>query len=264
MRNNVFLIAVMLLFAGVACFAQTPQEIEQQMDEIKMDESFIYGEDYNADKDLAYQSALAELLTSINELRAEAGKEGLSTADLQPIIKELRYTKGDRNVSFLYLPFSQAMSITPRQKITVTTNPPERKLEQNPVSANTPSSVNAQPTHPVQPTRPAQTMQSVQSVQSVQSPSYSSMADELSGQDNWAEIKGMLISYKSRGQIRQTGNCLSFAEVPNDAYAILMDELGGIVAILSPKNSANRINHKTNQQDNETNHTNYKFIVWYK
>lgn len=235
------------------CFAQTSDEIEQKMDEIKMNESFIYGEDYNDDKDMAYQNALTELLSSINELRGDKGKGFIAVSDIQPILKELRYTKATRNVSFVYIPLNQAMSLTPKQKIDVTQTESsssntdiiqDRKQEETTKLTfvpNTPLSNN-----------------------NVISTSDESILEILCSQDNWTEIKGFLTSFKKDKKINETGNCLSFQEVPNDAYAILMDDMGGILSILSPKSFTQRVNHKTNQTDNENNHTNCKFIVWYK
>lgn len=236
-------------------FAQSPEEIEQKMDEIKMDEAFIYGEDYNDDKDMAYQNALTELLSSINELRGDIGKESITVPDIQPILKELRYTKLTRNVSFLYIPLNQAMSLTPKQKIDVATAEPTSSAINNTMAQNHKPENNSKFTF---------VPNTSQSNSNVISNSDKGILETLCSQDNWVEIKGFLTSFKNEGKIKETGNCLSYAEVPNDAYSILMDEMGGILSIMSPKNSPNRINHKTNQTDNENNHTNCKFIVWYK
>ncbi len=258
MKNNVhnWIFVIILSLICIPCAAQSPDEIESKMDEIKLDDLFIYGEDYNENKDMAYQNALSELLSSINELRSERNKAQISTADLQPIVKELRYTKGAKNLSFLYLPLSQALSLTPKTKIDnvanngnaasrPTTNIETKKEEEKPQFTFVPNKPTAQ--------APTASMQADLDI-----------LETLCGQDNWVEIKGFLSSFKNEGKIKETGNCLSYADVPEDAYSILMDELGGILSILSPKSSPNRINHKTNQTDNENNHANCKFIVWYK
>ena len=243
------------MIMALPCFAQSPEEIEKKMDEIKMDEAFIYGEDYNDNKDMAYQNALTELLSSINEMRGEKGKDYITVSDIQPILKELRYTKSTRNVSFLYIPIHQALSLTPKQKIDVATSEPNSTQNNNAIDLNQRTEDNSKfnfvPNTP-QPNHNAF------------STSDKGILETLCSQDNWVEIKGFLTSFKKEGKIKETGNCLSYAEVPDDAYSILMDEMGGILSIMSPKNSPNRINHKTNQTDNENNHTNCKFIVWYK
>ncbi len=279
MTNRKFLSLLLALLSTFPCFAQSPEEIERQMDEIKMDESYIYGEDYSDDKDMAYQNALVELLSSINELRGEKGKEYLTVGDIQTIVKELRYTKGTRNVAFLYLPLDRAMTLSAKQKIDVAGAGTSSRRSGN-AAAQTSGRQQAEPAKPApnpastvkpKPTpaqadnassKPAAT--STLSGAKSFAPADKSVLETLCGQDNWVEIKGFLSSFKKEGKIRETGRCLSPSEVPDDAYSILMDEMGGILAIMSPKNLPNRLNHKTNQTDNENNHANCKFIVWYK
>lgn len=243
------------MIATLPCFAQSPEEIEKKMDEIKMNEAYIYGEDYNDDKDMAYQNALTELLSSINEMRGDKGKEFITVSDIQPILKELRYAKSTRNVSFLYIPINQALSLTPKQKIDVASAEPNSTHNNNAIVPDQRTEDNSKFTFV--PNTPQSNHNDISTIDK-------RILETLCGQDNWVEIKGFLTSFKNEGKIRETGNCLSYSEVPDDAYSILMDEMGGILSIMSPKNSTNRINHKTNQTDNEQNHANCKFIVWYK
>lgn len=275
MTNRNLLTFLLVLLLTFPCVAQSPEEIERQMDEIKMNESYIYGEDYSDDKDMAYQNALVELLSSINELRGEKGKEYLTVGDIQTIVKELRYTKGTRNVAFLYLPLDRAMALSAKQKIDVAGAGTAPRRSDSAV-AQTSGRQQAQTAKPApKPTpAPAQTQSDNASSKPAATstlsgaksfaPADKSVLETLCGQDNWVEIKGFLSSFKKEGKIRETGRCLSSSEVPDDAYSILMDEMGGILAIMSPKNLPNRLNHKTNQTDNENNHANCKFIVWYK
>lgn len=247
MQNKRVIPFLNLLLGAIICCAQTPKEIEQKMDEIKMDEAFIYGEDYNDEKDMAYQNALTELLTSVNEIRADQNKQLLSAPDIQTLVTELRYFNATRHVSFVYMTLNQALSLTPKrtnafaQRQVRQPQPQKETLQKASTSQNAPMASSA-----------------------TTSATDKDILRELSAQDNWVEIKGLLSSLKSAGKISETGSCRSYSEVPPDAYAILMDQMGGILSILSPKASAKQINHKTNQIDNQNNHTNCKFIVWYK
>lgn len=258
MKNNVHLWIFIFIISlmGMPCAAQSPDEIESKMNEIKLNDSFIYGEDYNENKDMAYLNALSELLSSINELREEKNIALINTSDLQPIVKELRYTKGTKNLSFLYLGLTQALSLTPKAKpddVSITGNPANR-----PNQIIEPKKEEEKPQFTFVPDKPTAP------VTAALTQSNKDILESLCSQDNWVEIKGFLTEFKNEGIIKATGNCLSYSEVPDDAYSILMDEMGGILSILSPKNSPDRINHKTNQTDNENNHPNCKFIVWYK
>lgn len=259
MENKIqqWMIIFIIALIRIPCVAQSPDEIEDMMDKIKLDETFIYGEAYSDDKEMAYQNALSELLSSINELRDENGSALISISDLQPIIKELRYTKGNKNLSFLYLPLSQALSLSPKTRHdNITNNSAPQQVEQSQAIESEKEEKSPQLTFvPGKPTN---------QVTSTPTQAPTEILEILCGQDNWIEIRGFLISFKEEGKIKETGKCLSFTEVPDDAYSILMDEMGGILSIMSPKNSPNRINHRTNQADNENNHENCKFIVWYK
>lgn len=259
-RNKIRSFAVFLTFLPVVFgYAQTPEEVELKMDEIKLDESYVYGEDFNDDKDIAFQNALTELTAYANELRADKGKDFLNSSDLLTVVKELRYKRGDRYNVLLYLPLTQMFAITSKSHSDI--------VSQNMPSESSPANVSPQQT--VEPERqltfvPNRQSETTPQAAAIQTPMPDDIMQTLCGQDNWMEIKGFIKAYKDEGRISAVGNVLSYAEVPDDAYAILMDDMGGILSILSPKNSAKCINYRTNQTDSETNHSNCKFIVWYK
>lgn len=248
-RTVIFLLSC---FPAILGCAQIADEIESKMNEIKLDENYIFGEDFNDNADIAFQNALTELTTYANELRAEKGKSILNSSDLLTVVKELKYKKGNRHTVLVYFPLSQMLGMTgkshPNVIIQDTLTQPIDSLRQgieheqkNVVAKRQSEVIQFSPTQ-----LPDDIMQT------------------LCSQDNWVEIKGFLTTYKQDGRISSVGNVLSYEEVPDDAYAILMDDMGGILSILSPKNSKSQINYRTNQADSETNYSNCKFIVWYK
>lgn len=251
-----YVLLIAFSFFVIPSFAQTIEKIEAKMDKIKLDEKYIYGEDYSENKDIAYNNALIELLTTANEIRAERELEMLKSPDLQPVVRELRYNKGQRYIVFVYIPLSVMLEMNSKSHSDVVPsnvrpNKSESGLltqaQSKPESNNSISGPNQPPTQ-----------------LSEMKPLSRDILMTIVGQDNWIEIRGFLSQYKKDGKIKETGNVQNFTEVPNDAYSILIDEMGGILSILSPKNGENRINCKTNKQDKETNYPNCKFIVWYK
>lgn len=255
------LLTLILLILPVKLSAQTPEETEAQMDEIKLNESMIYGEDFNDDKDMAYGNALSELLITANELRAEKGSSLLNASDLQPVVKELRYSKGGRYVVMVYLPVAQMYALTSKSHSDVVSGGNSDRISQkNSLEPSRPAA-ESERKHVFVPeksvSQPATTASSIYN-------GTDDILDILCEQDNWIEIKGFLSAFKKEGKISLTGAVTSASEVPEDAFSILIDDMGGILSILSPKNSASRIDHRTNQPDNESNHSNCKFIVWYK
>lgn len=203
--------AAMLMALPLVGLAMTPGETYDRMNEIKLDETMIYGEGFGDSKDMAYGKAMAELMVDANELREAKGIDMLQVPDLQPLVKELYYSSGGSHTVLVYIPLERMYAATDS---------------------------------------PA--------------PAADYIIAALCGQDNWPEIKGLLSAYKDIGQIRQTGYCTSAAEVPGDAVAILVDDMYGILSILSPSSSPRRINYRTGRPDSENNYPNCKVIVWYR
>lgn len=235
--------------------AQSSDEIESQMDLIKLDDAMVYGEAYNDEKDIAFGNAMGELQITANELRAEKGLAPLSPSILKPVVKELHYTKAGRYVVLLYIPISRVMSLSGTSQSDMAD---QEQSQKTPQKADSPETKKEDRLKTDEPTRIS--LQASSSSQNVSD----EILDALCGQDNWVEIKGFLSSFKAQGKIRSTGAVTSSSDVPEDACSILIDDMGGILSILSPKNRATRINYRTNQPDNETNYSNCKFIVWYK
>lgn len=259
--NNKILLILSLFIATLSLSAQSPGEIEDKMNEIKLNENLIYGEGLNSDKNLAYSNALNDLLQTVNELREERKQEPVIGSTLQPIAKELHYSANGRHTVLLYIPLSKAYELTVNSHSDITG---QSQQTQTPPS----QSADVPPTPPVQQPapqpQPADPPSQPQPVPTVSAPLSDDVIEVLCGQDNWAEIKGFLAQYKDLGQIRETGVARTPAEVPDDAVSILVDELYGILAILSPKTSDPRINYRTNNIDSETNYSNCKVIVWYR
>lgn len=260
-------IVVLLLSTFSASFAQSIESIEGQMDEIKLSEKMIYGEDFNDDKNIAYQNALSELLTYANEFRMKKGKSMIKVSDLQPIAKELTYSKVNRHNVLVYIQILQLLSIKSKNNSDIITKTTDNESLYN--------NIDPSQTSEVQTTTEQNNFNSKDGSNSVKlstispkesdaAPQSNEIIDILCSQDNWSEIKGFITTFKSQGKIKETGFCTSHTEVPTDAYSILIDDMYGILSILSPKNTANRINYKTNLHDSETNYPNCKVIVWYR
>ena len=230
MINRGILLLTMMLWGNALIFARSPEETEAQMDEIKLDRSYVYGESFNDDMNVAYQTALSDLTESVNVLRVDNGKEMLAVSDLQTRVNELKYFKNGRHTVFLYILLTEMFKIGEKTQDGVVSRHGNLPAAQESFAHKLPENVQ----------------------------------ETLSGQDNWPEIKGILKSYKEDGIIKVTGNVEKLSDVPDDAYSILFDGFGGILAIISPKNSPERINYKNNLRFEESNVTDYKFIVWYK
>lgn len=257
-RNNItLLVALFFSLLPVSMVAQAPDEIEAQMNEVKLDERYIYGEAFDENKDIAFNNALADLVSNANEIRESKGKSVLQVSDLQLVIKEMRYVNGTRWTSFVYIPLEQMLAIVGKKHDVIVVG--QQKLPQEDTSPVAEQPVTQPQTFKFVPSRSQASQQPAN-----EAPASNDLLELLSTQENWIEIRGILSTFKHEGKIIETGQTVSIDEVPEDAYSILMDGMGGILSILAPKNSSRRINYKTHLVDSETNYNNLKFIVWYK
>lgn len=264
-RLTFIFLSVLFLFP-FSISAQSVEEIQEQMDKIKLDEKMIYGEDFNTNKNEAFDNALAELLLTANELRDEKELPPLTVSDLITFVKELQYTQGDRTISFVYIPLDKMYSLTPKagsetriSNLSQNSDYPSQTSQEGEIEKQT----GFVPNKPNKPTPASNSTSSAPS--NFNAPAVNGDVIEIiSQQDNWTEIKGLLSSFKQQGKIKETGYVTESAEIPEDAYSILIDEMYGVLAILSPRNSSKRINYKTNKTDSESNYNNCKVIVWYR
>lgn len=257
--NKILFSALSVFLMAGNLYAATPDEVEARMDRIKLDDRFIYAENFSDDMETAYKNALSELLTSVNELRGENGGRPLDEASaealrksLKEAVKDLRYSKGSRNTVFLYLPLSWIRITDSGVGIEVVV-PAGNNMTAQTAPAQTVSAGSSGRTEPAKPVTSAP----------VSAPPADEVLQALCAQDSWVEIKGLLIDYKNRKKIT-TGTVKTASEVPEDAYSILLDNRGNILAILSPKASGTRINYKTNLTDDESNHKDCIAIIWYR
>lgn len=254
-RNSFIIITLLFLcLCPLQILAQDKSQVESQMDAIKLDEKYVYGEATDEKKEVAYNNAISDLLMTANQIRADKGKDVIATGSLQTQAKELGYVEESRYTVFLYIPIDKVLSINNQvhRDVVNETRKPEAPKPQpaKPVASKPAES----------PSRPVQS-QSIPA-QSQQLPN--DVTRTLCSQDNWVEIKPFLSKYKSEGAITQTKATTSISEVPDNAYAILIDGMGGILAVLSPSSNGKRTDFKSGNDYNESNTSNCKFIVWYK
>lgn len=236
-KFSFLLVLLVLTVCPLAMQAQT-NETEQAMDKIKLDEKYIYGESRDANKDIAYTNALADMVSTANNLREANGLELIGIGDVQARAKDMQYADGSENVAFVYMPVDEILAI----------------------NATKPEAGNNEGTHieyvskkdePAVAEAPAQE----------ENLELDDVTRTICGQDNWTEIKSFLSQFKHDGRISQTGAVTDMSNVPADAYAVLIDAMYGIIAVLSPENGGQRTTLKSGS---DSNNDNYKVIVWYK
>lgn len=258
--KNIVLSILMLCTAWAAAGAQTDNfaAVEDSMNLIKLDAAYVYGEAYDTNRDLALEGALKDLAFYCNEIRNEAGKDSLGIFNLMANVKELVYCKADKYTAFVYIPVEKMLSLTASRPnagntngSTAATQPPRRPEPPRKPEKTEP------PRTPEKPEPPVRNMQ-------LAGTTLDELSRTLSTQDNLVEVKSFLSEFKKDGRVTATGATTQAAEVPADAYSILFDGMGGVLSVLSPRSAGPQMNYRTNLEDNQSNHSNCKFIIWYR
>lgn len=246
-NNNLTIRLSILVFILLCCvfngMAEEKNETKQKMLEIKLNDYFIFGEANNENKDIAYGEALEDLVAFANEIKDENYDGEISMKDILANVESLVYEEDERYEIIVYMPLKivleksnakRAPKSTSTEETVIVLNEPLPKINNN--------------------KKPEEKYVSV---------GKGEIEDFLITQENFSEIKNFLTEMKRQGKIRETGASESDTGLPLDANLIVMDELGGILTLLTPARENQRINYKTQEIDSVNNY-NSKFIVWYR
>lgn len=231
MKNQILISLLLCIMPCLIMAKSKDDEIKDKTDSIKLDAAYIYAEAFG-DANWAFENALINLTASANEIRQGRGMPQITDQELKPKASELQYTRRGRLTVFLYISIEEMLKIG--------------KAE---------AAAEPAPAIPPKPTQPAQPAAGAFSAEALRS---------IAIQDNWIEVKGILSSMKKSGKLKENGTCKSPGEVPDDAYSLLIDDMQGIIALLTPKKMGPQKNLKTNRPAQESDFTNCKAIVWFK
>lgn len=263
---------MVLLFGAGTLMAQDNEAAKKKMLEIKLNEDFIFGEGNSDDKELAYGDALDDLLIFANELKSMNSQEQIKMNDLITNVQTIVYEEGSRYEVLVYIPFKIVIDTnrqysSAKEEIGLKEESPEEIVvqiveEEIPVVETQPLPVEPQP----EVTAVSEKIEVLDTpLPVVDNRQESDMDVEafLITQENFSEIKSYLSEMKRSGKIKETGAVEGLSGLPQDASLIMIDELGGILSVLSPVNGGVRTNYKTKKSDSEKNY-NSKFVVWYR
>ena len=278
-----------MMFGAIVTQAQ--QDIMDKMVDIKLSGQYVYGEGTHANVSMAYDLALKDLLNYVNQWRAESNKAPLKIGDLQGVGEELNGLSGDNHVCLLFLTNSQALEIESTSRSDVVSNldkgPKQEKVQVGktqpkvvkPVEKPVEELTKIEPVEELTKVDPVEELTKVDPVEqkhdqvptkpvpaTAKPTSFISddIVETIKIQDNWPEVKDILTRYKQLNKIAETGFCNTLAEAPADAHCLLIDEMYGILAFLSPTQGNGRTNQKTRKLDSDNNYPNCKIIVWYR
>lgn len=243
---NKLLIWSILLFTQ-QMFAQE-KDIKTLIRDIKLNETYMYGEGTDIDKNIAYSIALQEITNNINELRLSSNKEPISSKAIVSRLSQYSYNRGEAKLVFVYIPISQIKNLKPKDC-------PNFNLKKDEITTGS-------ETKETQDTSSTQSLNITSSTFERHTSKQDILAYILAPTQTTDLIK-CLERFQSEGKIFQIQNVRSFDEIPTDAHVIAYNREHTVIAIFSPENNGERTNYKTQQKEKITNYRGCGFF-WFK
>lgn len=269
------IIALVVFLTGVFTASAA---VEDEMNAIKTNPEYIYGEAYIEDSQGAYQEALGNLVLDCNIFRESKGLAPLKAKHIIPLTEQLEQHLDGVYNTLVYLTKDKVLKIKvenapiPTPLPAAAPQPLPLPLPQpqpvvtspEPQTAGQPDEQPQSALQPVVPTtQPGGVNTAVPMISQQVDPDSQDVNTTLAMMNTLLELKPVVKYFKQLGKITQNGNTMSLSDVPSDANVILFDGLRGVLAVLSPSGTSPQINYKSGKPDSPANYA-YKFIIWYK
>lgn len=264
---QVYLFLIIAVRCPLLLMGQSPADVRDRINSIKLDENYLYAEATHQDLNLAYENALAELLLAVNECRASCQKSPLEISDLTGRVEQLDYQRGEKSMVFVYMQTAKAKAVQRRESRNIaiersetkpaspTTRKDEVEVDAPAVSTSPPERDSPRPEPPIAVPEPL-------------SAELKALAEDEVAQlvlqiEMVTDIGGFMEDYKLQGEVSSYGRARSMEDIPDDAYLILYDHTRAIRTVLSPAIQGKRLNLRNKQEDTVTNYRGHG-VYWYK
>lgn len=263
LKSNRLLVLLLVSMTALAAFANKQSEIN----EIKLDERYIYGEYSDADENLAYEGALAYFLLDVNSYRIDSGQKPLQTSDVVARVKTIKQKMGEKCYCMVYADYEEMMSIAPKDddvvveveqtSISTVATTQEEDSEEDSLSIS-------QGNSSFEITSSNENDDDSES-QTVDYSEYNQINTYLFELKMAKDVIDNLKHFKQKGMITDMG-LVDSSIVPNDALILVFEtEHGALVLkrILSPIKDGKRVNILTGHEDEMLNYPKGQ-MLWYK
>lgn len=252
-----FVLIAMLL--TVAIKGQTPESIKNKIKNIKLDEKYVFGESSSENREIAYDDAMRDLLTTINELRVSKGMAVLKLADIIAISSEHTYDRGEGTILvFAFIELERALSVVPKKNAQILV---DNKSSVSVQSESNPSVIAEN--------KPAVFADKQETNVSVSNDSQSALVDlndvtrNVLEREMFQNVWGYLNLAHESGKVSQFSMVKDKSAIPSDAYVVVIARDHSVKAILTPEQNGKRLNVKSNKNDFISNYSNVA-MLWYK
>lgn len=229
-------VALILSSLPIPVRAQDASATKAEMNRIKSDEKYIYGEGTAVDLEKASAQAMSDLKSYMVEECATKNKTPLSDEQLSKCVKTLSLSETGRVSVLVYILASDldnggAVAST-KPVVVPDPQPAPSPIEEKPTAVfiSVPSSSGAE-----------------------------SLSPRIARLNTWLEIKGIVAEAKHAGKISATGVCGSLEEVPTEAWTAVFDKDASLVRMYSPAVNGSRSQYRSDKSSETP-----KFFFWYK
>lgn len=230
-------LVIPLLFS---CFTAAAQDVKQEINNIKQNESYMNAEATEDSRDDAFSIALDDL---IMEVGSRFNVE-LSQEKVKSVVKSLEVKRGESSRVFVYALVSDIERLINGIS---TTQAASQNVSVQPVSTQQNSAQNVA-SAPVKSTLANATQ-------------LASVTSVFSQMNTMTEIKSLLREYQPEGKVSDYNWVKSLSVDPDACIVVFRGE--NIVAILQQEHDGKRINFMTNSEDNLGNYSGCR-AIWYK
>lgn len=270
MRNSILAIAASLALASCPLHGQN--EVSMRMNEIKLDDAYVYAESAAGSRDEAYGMAIEELAAEVNGLRRGQGKEPTDMSALRREAKELGFNRSATSYRILlYVDYTSALSLPSAPALGI------RLADESILGSKKSSGGETRADKPAPPKKDIHFVPSASSVGSRPTSSSSSgttsqgaspaasgkmagVARKLLYAGDLRELNEYMKECLSKGEVQQCGAPKTLGDIPSDAYRVVYDPNDyTITAILAP-DGTNMSTMKTESLDDYAGHG----VVWYR
>lgn len=240
--------------------------VRGRINSVKLDAAYLYAEVTHQDVNLAYESALSELLLAVNDLRESNGKPVVQVNDLTGRVKQLEYKRGEKFVVFVYVLADKALAIVRGKSRGIVIGEDEAEVLSVPQKLESEEQSQAVSTRSVE-TERKQSDSAIVAPEPVNAELKAMADDEVARLvlqiEMVIDIQGFMDKFKTQGKVSSYGVAHSMEDIQDGAYLILYDRTWAIKTVLSPSFQGKRLNLRNNEADAVSKYRGYG-VFWYK
>lgn len=247
---------VALLLCSITANAQ--EKLKEKMNEIKLNEDFLWSEATMAARDSAASIALSQLIGIVEENNINA-----TAVKIRSLVKYIYIPRGENTRAFAYVRRESLTSDSVQANVTELQDMhQEVEAQIEPVVV---SEASITPTSPVAITSPVEPADPVVSQNTAEGNAQigTSVLMTISQCEQVTDVARCLRDFKNDGSIKDFGIVKNKAQLTDNVYLVIFDEARTVKAILAPSIGNVRKNLVSGEADDLKNYSGHA-VLWFE